>query len=175
MINSGKSIQNVIYLTCIGVEERHLSCLMPEYLKYKDSPYDALLDTFEPYATAEEMSITLEELKDFLIPFIQRIKNSSVKVNRNILKGEFPIEEQVKFNRIVAEKMGYDLGAGRIDVSTHPFTIHFHPQDVRFTTRYDKADVFPALMATIHEAGHALYEQGILVENFGTPLGESIS
>lgn len=144
-------------------------------LGYKDSPYDALLDTFEPYATAEEMSITLEELKDFLIPFIQKIKNSSVKVDRNILKGEFPIEKQIEFNRFVAEKMGYDLGAGRIDVSVHPFTIHFHPQDVRFTTRYDKADVFPALMTTLHEAGHALYEQGILVENFGTPFGESIS
>lgn len=142
---------------------------------YKNSPYDALLDTFEPYATAEEMSITLEELKDFLVPFIQKIKNSSVQVNRDILKGEFPVEKQVKFNRFVAEKMGYDLGAGRIDVSVHPFTIHFHPQDVRFTTRYDKNDIFPALMATIHEAGHALYEQGILVENFGTPLGESIS
>lgn len=142
---------------------------------YKNSPYDALLDTFEPYATTEEVSITLKELKDFLIPFIQKIKNSSVKVNRDILKGDFPIEKQVEFNRFVAEKMGYDLGAGRIDVSVHPFTTSFHPQDVRFTTRYDKADVFAALMITIHEAGHALYDQGILVENFGTPLGEPIS
>ncbi len=142
---------------------------------YKNSPYDALLDIFEPYATAEEISITLEELKDFLVPFLRRIKGSPVKFDRSILKGDFPIEKQIEFNRLVAEKIGYDLGAGRIDVSDHPFTTDFHPQDVRITTRYDKADIFPALMATIHETGHALYSQGVLAEHFGTPLGESLS
>ena len=142
---------------------------------YKNSPYDALLDVFEPDAKSEEVSLVFEELKQFLVPFLVKIKKSSVKINKKILKGHFPIDKQAKLCRLVAEKMGFDFEAGRLDVSTHPFTTNFHPDDVRITTRFDEKNLFYSINITAHEAGHALYEQGILPENFGTPLGDAIS
>jgi carboxypeptidase Taq len=146
-----------------------------ELVGYKKSPYDALLDSYEPHATAEEVSITLAELKDFLVPFLQKIRESKVKIDSNMLKGNFSVEKQRKFNEEVAKKIGYDFEAGRLDVSEHPFSTGFHPQDARITTRFKKDDLLDSLFGTIHETGHALYEQGLLTENFGTPLGESIS
>jgi carboxypeptidase Taq len=145
------------------------------YVGYKNSPYDALIDTYEPGMTTEETSMILNDLKDFLVPFIAKIKKSKVKIDSKKILGNFPLPEQIEFNTFIAQKMGYDLDAGRIDVSTHPFTNHFHQSDVRFTTRYDVKNILYALGSTIHEAGHALYEQGIKDEHFGTPLGESIS
>jgi carboxypeptidase Taq len=142
---------------------------------YKKSPYDALLDTYEPRMTSEDISLLFNDLKDFLVPFIERIKNSKIKEKSQLLKGDYPIEEQIKFNEVIARKIGFDFESGRLDTSAHTFTMGFHPQDVRITTRYEKDDLFHALSATIHEAGHALYEQGILIENFGSPLGDSIS
>ena len=146
-----------------------------ELVGYKNSPYDALLDVFEPYATSEEITIIFQELKEFLVPFLARIKKSKMKINRNILKGKFPIEKQARLNEFMAKKIGFDFEAGRLDISTHPFTTNFHAEDVRITTRYDEKDIFSAISSTVHESGHALYEQGILSKNFGTPLGEPIS
>jgi carboxypeptidase Taq len=146
-----------------------------EYIGYKNSPYDALLDVYEPEMTTQEIYTILEDLKNFLIPFIKQIKNSKVKINPKILKGNFPISKQKKFDKLIAKKIGFNFESGRLDVSTHPFTTSFHPSDVRITTRFDKNDLFYSVSSTMHEVGHALYEQGILPENFGTPLGESIS
>lgn len=146
-----------------------------ELVGFKKSPYDALLDTYEPYTTSEEISIILDDLKDFLIPFIRKIAKSKVKINSNILKGNFSVEKQDQFNQNVAKKIGFDFEGGRMDVSAHPFASGFHPNDVRITTRFKKDDLLHSLFGVIHETGHALYEQGLLAENFGTPLGESIS
>ncbi|MEK7555592.1 MAG: carboxypeptidase M32 [Patescibacteria group bacterium] len=146
-----------------------------ELVGYKKSPYDALLDVFEPEMTTEKTAKILNDLKDFLVLFVKKIAASKVKVNAKIIKGEFSIEEQKKFNQLIAEKIGFNLEAGRIDQSAHPFTIGFHPHDVRITTRHDKNNLLPAIFSTIHETGHALYEQGLLAEHFGTPLAESIS
>jgi carboxypeptidase Taq len=142
---------------------------------YKKSPYDALLDTYEPYATSDEISIVLEELKVFLVPFLEKIRESRIRTNPKILEGNYPIEGQKKFNCEVAKKMGFDFEAGRLDTSVHPFSTGFHPNDVRMTTRYREKDLFDSLFGVIHETGHALYEQGLDASNFGTPLGESIS
>lgn len=145
-----------------------------ELIGYKGSPYNALLDVYEPYMTVEEIEMIFLELKDFLVPLIKKIGKSKVKT-KNILKGEFSIDAQKEINELIARKLGFDFEAGRLDISTHPFTTHFHPGDVRITTRYSKKDPFYSINSTIHEAGHALYEQGIPMENFGSPLGESIS
>ncbi len=148
-----------------------------EYVGYKESPYDALIDEYEPGMTAKKAEMILENLKDFLVLFLtetlKRQKNKNMNVKKII--GNFPISEQMEFNAFVAEKMGYDFEAGRIDASIHPFTTEFHPQDVRITTRYDMHNVLYALGSTIHETGHALYEQGLPAEHYGTALGQSIS
>ncbi|MFZ2188594.1 MAG: carboxypeptidase M32 [Candidatus Moraniibacteriota bacterium] len=146
-----------------------------EFVGYTGSPYNALLDTYEPYMRVEEIEMIFGELRNFLIPFLAKIKRAKVKINEKILRGNFPIEKQIEFNKFVAGKMGFDFEAGRLDVSTHPFSTNFHAEDVRMTTRYDKEDILSSLSSTIHESGHSLYEQGLKTENFGSPLGESIS
>jgi carboxypeptidase Taq len=146
-----------------------------EIVGYKDSPYDALIDVFEPGTTAKDLSIILDELKDFLIPFLRKIEKSKVKINPKMLKGKFDISRQFEFQKSIIEKIGYKFESGRLDTSVHPFSIGFSPEDVRITTRYSEENLVDSFLSTVHEAGHALYEQGILAENFGTPMGESIS
>jgi carboxypeptidase Taq len=147
-----------------------------EYVGYEESPYDALLDAYEPDLTASRITPIFNELRDFLTVLIKQIRASKHQpVSPGRLKGKFPLDAQREFNLFVAGKMGFDLEAGRMDASTHPFTTHFHAEDVRITTRYREHDLLYSLGSTIHEVGHALYEQGIPPEHFGTPLGESLS
>ncbi|HEV8601540.1 MAG TPA: carboxypeptidase M32 [Patescibacteria group bacterium] len=146
-----------------------------ELIGFKDSPYDALLDLYEPRMTAAETSIVLEDVKSFLVPFIAQIKQSAIKTDETKLLGLFPAEKQKEFNRYVIKTLGFDFDSGRMDVSTHPFAMSFHPQDTRITTRYNETNLLQSLFGAIHETGHALYDQGLLPENFGTPMGENIS
>lgn len=146
-----------------------------ELVGYNNSPYDALLDQYEKESRSEDLSILFEELKDILVPLLKKIKEAPNSINHNILKGDFDIEKQKQFNRLVLEKIGFDFDIGRIDESAHPFTTSFNPEDVRITTRFNNHNIFYSLLSTIHEAGHALYEQGLETEHFGTPLAESIS
>lgn len=143
------------------------------HIGYKKSPYDALLDDFERDVTSEDLTQIFEELKKYLIPFVRKVSKSKTKIES--LHGDFSINEQQNFSRIIAEKIGFNFDSGRLDTSTHPFTSGTNPKDVRITTRYDKEDLMQSVMSTIHETGHALYEQGLPVKYFGTPLGESLS
>lgn len=145
-----------------------------ELIGYGANPYDALIDAYEPGTKTEDLEIMFAELKDFLVPFLKKIKQKSAKPIIS-LTGSFPLEKQREFNRLVAQKLGYDFEAGRIDVSAHPFSTTFNPLDSRITTRYSEKDLFYSLSSTIHEVGHALYEQGLPPEHFGTPLADSIS
>lgn len=152
--------------------------------KKNGSPYDALIDTYEPGTTTAEISKILNDLKDFLIPFLKKIKDAkggqdgtdvSNQIAQIIQTKDIPIAKQFEFNTQIAKKLGFDLEAGKIAESTHPFSTGIHPNDVRFTTRYKTNDLFYAICSTMHEAGHALYEQGLPAEHFGTPLAEAIS
>lgn len=145
-----------------------------KYVGYKDSPYDALIDEYEPGMTASEAAKILNDLKDFLVPFIKQLKQDKSS-NTKKLTGKFPIAEQEAFNAILVKQIGFDLEAGRLDTTVHPFASGLHPYDVRITTRYKEDDVLYSIGSTIHEAGHGLYEQGLPSEHFGTPLAESIS
>ncbi len=146
-----------------------------ELVGFKQSPYDALLDTFEPYATTGEIAAALGDLKNFLAPFLVKIKNSKAKVSRDVIAGDFDIEKQKSFCALAAKQIGYDFDAGRLDVSAHPFSTSFHPRDARITTRYNRSEFMQSIGGVIHETGHALYEQGLPAEHFGTPLAEAVS
>ncbi len=146
-----------------------------ELVGFQHSPYDALLDTFEPYATTEEIATALGDLKNFLVPFLVKIKNSKAKVSQSIIAGDYDIEKQKAFCALAAKQIGYDFDAGRLDVSAHPFSTSFHPLDSRITTRYSRSEFMESVSGVIHEVGHALYEQGLPAEHFGTPLAEAVS
>jgi carboxypeptidase Taq len=143
-----------------------------ELLGYKESPYDALLDDFEPGLTATRVENIFTPLASELTEIVKKVKN---KPKVELPEAKYPIDIQVKMNHEIAKALGYDLEAGRIDVSPHPFTTGFHPTDVRITTRYKEDDFWYAVGCTVHETGHALYEQGLPTKEYGNPLGESVS
>jgi carboxypeptidase Taq len=140
-----------------------------------DDPYDALLDGFEPGATRSQLTPLLRSLRDELSPIVRAAADSGIRVDETPAKGFFPTDAQFAFGHMVAEQMGYDFEAGRLDVSAHPFTTGFGPKDVRITWRSEEEDFRPGLFGIMHEAGHALYEQGLPDEWAGTPIGNAVS
>ncbi len=96
-------------------------------------------------------------------------------MSRHILTQTYDEHLQWEFGLEILRDMGYDLNRGRQDRSAHPFTTDFHPSDVRITTRLSSSNLAMGLFGTIHEGGHALYEQGLDEQYFGTPLCEAIS
>lgn len=160
------------YLTKIIATKRQEA----EYIGYANPPYDALMDNYEPGITCDAVFEIFDQLKQFLVPFIEKIKHSQVKIDKEFLARRFPIDKQDEFIRMVVRAMGFDFDRGRLDVTIHPFCTSLHPTDVRITTRFDEKDFLnQALMSAIHEAGHGLYDQGLREEYFGTPLGDAIS
>lgn len=142
---------------------------------YQESPYDPLLDAHEPGMTASQVAPLLDQLKQSLVKILPLAQEKSSKTDRSLLKGHYPIAEQQKFNRRVAEAFGFDFEAGRIDTTTHPFCSGMGPKDCRLTTRYDESYFLESLYGIMHETGHGLYDQGIEENRYGTPLGEAVS
>ncbi|HEX5036173.1 MAG TPA: carboxypeptidase M32 [bacterium] len=138
-------------------------------------PYDALLDHFEPGATVRELDPVFARTRKITIAATRAIAKSGRKADVSILKRRFPIESQEKLSRFLLDAMHYDLKAGRLDRSIHPFTTGIDIRDVRITTRYEERWLPGGLFGTIHEAGHALYEQALPLDHAGTPLGEALS
>jgi carboxypeptidase Taq len=145
------------------------------YLGYKMSPYDALLDTYEPGCTVAKLTPLFDRLKTKLVPLLQRISESEICIDQSMLAQRFDNDRQVEFGRLVLTAMGYDFERGRLDLSAHPFTTSFHPTDVRLTTRVFEDDLPSCLFSCIHEGGHGLYDQGLDPRYYGTPLGDSVS
>lgn len=137
---------------------------------YEGNKYNTLLDFNEPGMTVDQLDRTFSELRTSLVPLIEKIGKAPVQPEKGILDQYFDIAKQEKFSLYILEKMGYDFAAGRLDESEHPFTIGINPGDVRITTHYYPNDFASALMSSMHEGGHALYEQNISEELNGTPL-----
>jgi carboxypeptidase Taq len=145
------------------------------YLGYKDSPYNALLDVYEPGSTIAALRPVFAQLKARLVPLLKRITQSVVQIDDDILRHSYDQARQLEFGRLVLIAMGYDFERGRLDLSAHPFTTSFHPTDVRVTTRVYEHELQSCLFSCIHEGGHGLYDQGLDQRYFGTPLGDSVS
>ncbi|HEY6084050.1 MAG TPA: carboxypeptidase M32 [Nitrospira sp.] len=146
-----------------------------QYLGYVDSPYNALLDVYEPGSTIAGLRPLFGQLKDRLVPLLKKIQNSSVRIDDSILFHSYDTGRQLEFGRLVLIAMGYDFERGRLDLSAHPFTTSFHPTDVRVTTRVHEYDLPSCLFSCIHEGGHGLYDQGLDPAHYGTPLGDAVS
>jgi carboxypeptidase Taq len=114
------------------------------------------------------------ELRKELVPIVRAICDQPV-ADDTCLHGAFGEAPQIAFSLAVAQRLGYDLGRGRLDKTHHPFCTRFASGDVRITTRIRGDDIGEALFSTVHEAGHAMYEQGVSTALDGTPLGSGVS
>jgi len=137
---------------------------------YEGHKYNTLLDMYEPGMTVEKLDPLFAGLREKLVPLVADIQKSADVPDTSFLKQSFDVEQQKKFSRYILGELGYDFDAGRLDESVHPFATGLNPGDVRITTRYLTDDVTSALFGTIHECGHALYEQNISEELIGTTL-----
>ncbi|MGP4065266.1 carboxypeptidase M32 [Oceanobacillus sp. M65] len=145
------------------------------YWGYEKNIYDALLHNYEPGVTTETLDQVFPALRNSLTSLLDKINQSTVKPDPQVLKGHFPKTKQEAFTLDILERMGYDFSSGRLDETIHPFAISLNINDVRVTTRYDEEDFRMAVFGTIHEGGHALYEQNINPNLASTPLATGTS
>ncbi len=138
---------------------------------YRATPYDALLDEFEPGATTAEIAELFVALRAELVPLVAAIAASGKRPRRDVLERDYPIDRQRVFGESAAAAIGFDFDAGRLDESAHPFCSGFGPGDCRITTRYNPRHFNESFFGILHETGHALYEQGLPPARHGTPLG----
>lgn len=138
------------------------------------SPYDALLELYEPGMTSEILTSLFDDLKQFLPDFIDQVLSKQSKETRLDLPGPFPIEKQRALGLSMMKSLGFDFDHGRLDVSHHPFCGGV-PDDVRITTRYTRDNFIDSLMAVLHETGHAVYQQGLPSAWRNLPVGEAVS
>jgi len=132
--------------------------------------YDALIDDFEPDMTAARLDAMFSEMRPRLVDLRAR----ALERDWPALDAHFDEQAQLRLSRELARNFGYDFARGRLDMAVHPFSSG-SGEDVRITTRVAEHDPFNCLYSTIHEVGHACYEQGIDPEYRLTPLGQGVS
>ncbi len=145
-----------------------------DILGYEHHPYNALLDEFEKGATVTLLDETFAKLLPPLKDLLSKIAQAG-QVDDSFLHQFFSKEQQWKWGLFLIKELGFDFESGRQDVSEHPFSISFSPADVRITTRIDETGFSNMTWSCIHEVGHALYEQGLPLAQYGLPLGEACS
>ncbi len=143
---------------------------------YKDHPYDALLEDYEPGLTTAQLNELFPPLKKSLSDMVAKITSSKRQPDLSILKRKCPVEAQQAFCRKLAQTIGFDFEKGRIDVSAHPFTTGLGPNDTRITTRFEETNFENAFFSTLHEAGHGIYDQNLPGDaHYGTPRASAVS
>jgi carboxypeptidase Taq len=135
---------------------------------------DPLIDAADMGMTTKSVRSLFAELRAALLPIVEAIA-AQPAADTSCLKGTFAEDAQLAFSRMVAKRIGYDFARGRLDKTHHPFCTRFAAGDVRITTRVRTGDITEALFSTLHEAGHAIYEQGVAADLEGTPLGSGVS
>ena len=159
----------------------HLECMVnlarekADYWGYEASPYDALLEEYERGMTVAQLRVIFDSLATRQRTLIARIMNAPNQPDLSWLEQPWNKDQQLQFTEHVLRDIGYDFAAGRQDQAAHPFTTSFSIQDVRVTTRVDERMFFSALYSSIHEGGHALYEQGYSQTDEGTLLADAPS
>ncbi|MBS4169111.1 carboxypeptidase M32 [Parachlamydia sp. AcF125] len=145
-----------------------------DLLGFQAHPYDALLDSYEPGMTTERLTPTFSDLKQFLVGLIKKIQKKP-PIDDRFLFGKFAKSKQIAFSQLVLKGMHYDMHCGRLDFSIHPFSSASHPTDSRITTRIHPTSLLSNLRSVMHEAGHGLYERGLPMNEYGSPLGQPAS
>jgi len=143
---------------------------LTEALGYRERRYDALIEASEPGLTTSRVEALFAEIRAAIAPLVAGIAANAGRVDASLLDRPFDERRQLTFAVDTIARMGYDLERGRQDLSAHPFCTSFGPGDVRVTTRTGPTLGDSCLYSSIHEAGHAMYEQGIPRAFDRTPL-----
>jgi carboxypeptidase Taq len=138
-------------------------------------PYDPLLDDFEPEATTAEVRKVLGELRDGLRPLVAAIAAHADAVDSSPLHGAFPLDAQRGLVLGLVAGLPLEADSWRLDTTVHPFMTAIGTSDIRLATRYDESYLGTGLWSTLHEAGHAIYENGIDPALRRSPLGRPVS
>ncbi|AZI44891.1 carboxypeptidase M32 (plasmid) [Deinococcus psychrotolerans] len=147
---------------------------LAEALGYEGHPYDALLNLYEPGVTVATLLPLFERLRAHHVPLLKAIQQQP-QPRSEFLNRSYPADAQKRVSLTLAQKFGYDTQRGRLDESAHPFEISFTRQDVRITTRFQENFLSGALFGTLHETGHAMYEQGVRPELSRTVLTSDLT
>lgn len=153
--------------------------LCQEMVTYLDDgaeePYDTLLDLFEEGTKTADVKRMFDAVKAQTVPLLQAIQERGTPIDTALLHKNFPVDLQMKFAHYISRQVGYDLERGHIGTVTHPFASSFSRNDSRITSRWYGDFVNPGLFGTLHESGHAMYEQGTAEEFTRTPLARGAS
>jgi carboxypeptidase Taq len=158
----------------------HLEKILDLSREYSDFfiPYqhiaDPHIDDADEGMTVATIRRLFADLRRELVPIVRAIAEQPI-ADDSCLRADFDEQPQLDFGLAVAKRFGYDLDRGRLDKTHHPFCTKFGQGDVRITTRVRRNDLGEALFSTLHEAGHALYEQGVSAELEGTGIGWGVS
>jgi carboxypeptidase Taq len=137
--------------------------------------YDALLDDYEPGMTSDQLTALLTDLRDNLIPLIDSRRVDRPGDCPDLSRKRFPADKQRAFAERVAIAVGFDSDTGRLDAGSNPFSTEIGPGDVRVVLRFYTNQLTRGIFTLLHELGHALYDQGLDDDHYGTPMGESAS
>ena len=133
-------------------------------VKNTNTPYDALIDNYEPKTTAQTINVVFAELQNGIKSLLNKIQRCSEYKNEQTIRIQIPVKKQRKIAQLLAQSLGYDVvsenSGGRIDETEHPFTTGYY-DDVRITTHFYPNNYISAIFSVLHETGHALYEQNI--------------
>ena len=139
-----------------------------------DHPYDVLLDDYEPGMKTADVQGIFDKLRPQQVKLIRNIK-SAKQVKADFLHKKYAEKKVWDFSAAIASKFGYDFTRGRQDKAAHPFETSFSVNDVRITNRYEPDNPLATLFSGMHEAGHAMYEQGVNPAYERTPLANGVS
>jgi carboxypeptidase Taq len=140
---------------------------------FATSPYEALLDRYEPGGSVAMIDHLFDQIAAFLPDLLEAVLTRQAALPpMPVPDGPFPVDLQRRVGMRLMERIGFDFAHGRLDSSAHPFC-GGTPDDVRITTRYDENDFARALMAVLHETGHALYQRGLPDEWRLQPVGRA--
>jgi carboxypeptidase Taq len=140
---------------------------------YDENPYDALLDYYEPYGRLRQIKPLLLDLANQLSALLPEILNKQRPVSP--LGKPISIDSQHALCQKLCSAIGYNFESGRLDKAPHPFCTTLGAHDIRITTRYVEDNYLSGMFTALHEAGHALYEDGLLKKWVGTPMGSAVS
>lgn len=143
-----------------------------DYIGYKEHPYDALLEEYEPGITTNELDVIFGDIKREIKKLLEKVpprKKSEINI-------PCTLDVQLEICHELLEDIGFEFNRGRIDVSAHPFSSSYHPYDSRMTCRNDvHTTLIEQILTTLHEAGHSFYDMGFSIKEFGTPLSQPAS